>query len=118
MPCVSSHLDQMVKMAPSYSSMVNKIIMVRPPFKYFIMVVARAVSPVMSQQEALRWSQSEISMCCLVIVILILSCSSILFCHGAGRADPVRVSAEQRRAQRSDEEDAVRNGQRAAIRDS
>lgn len=40
MPCVSSHLDQMVKMAPSYSSVVDKILMVRPPLQYFSMIVA------------------------------------------------------------------------------
>lgn len=36
----------------------------------------------------------------------------------AGRADPVRVQAEHGRAKRSDEEDAARDGKRAAVRDA
>lgn len=72
----------------------------------------------MSQQDALKRSQSEIPLCYLVLVTLPSACSSVLSCLGAGRADPVRVSAEQGRSQRGDEEDAVRDGERAAVRDA
>lgn len=41
MPCVSSHLDQMVKMPPSYSSVVDEILMVRFCRGFVLLVLVR-----------------------------------------------------------------------------